>query len=146
VTAVVAGAGLIIRLCRRQRQHLEHALWLVVLVKYLTPPLLISPTSVFSWANRDGAAAIPSVRLPVDAAIGLTPKLKSDPAAHHGNSRSGEVSPSPSFRDAGSAMTDMSPEVAAKPDAGLSSSANGAATKRSWRVSPLNPRGTPEVC
>ncbi|MEM1224961.1 MAG: M56 family metallopeptidase [Planctomycetota bacterium] len=33
----------------RDRPHLSHALWLLVLVKCVTPPLWSSPTSPFSW-------------------------------------------------------------------------------------------------
>src|SRR5271169_5561970 len=100
VTAVAAGVGLITRLCCRERPHLAHVLWLVVLVKCLTPPLWSSPTSVFSWAAHDMTGAMPSVRVPDDAAIGPTPRFESDPATHHVISGGGEA---PSSTNSGGA-------------------------------------------
>jgi beta-lactamase regulating signal transducer with metallopeptidase domain/predicted esterase len=117
VTAVAAGAGVIVTICCRQRPHLAHTLWLVVLVKCVTPPHWSSPTSVFSWATRDSTAAMPSVSAPVDATIGQTPMPEPPPATHHGISGSGEVPSSTSFRDAGTALSDASSELPAKPNA-----------------------------
>jgi hypothetical protein len=94
VTTVAAGIGLFIRLCCRQRSHLAHVLWLIVLVKCLTPPLWSSPTSVFSWAARDSIARNASV--PVDTAIGLAAKPVQIPATHGPISDDGEV-PSSTF-------------------------------------------------
>jgi beta-lactamase regulating signal transducer with metallopeptidase domain/predicted esterase len=119
VTAVAAGVGLIIRLCCRQRPHLAHVLWLVVLVKCLTPPLWSSPTSVFSWATRESTTAMPSVSDPVDAANSPAPKSESHSATHHGISGGGEVPSSTNFRGAGSELSYPSPEVVAKPNAGF---------------------------
>jgi len=42
--------GALTRIACRQRPHLAYLLWLVVLVKSLTPPIWSSPTSIFSWA------------------------------------------------------------------------------------------------
>lgn len=53
VTLVAAAVGLIARLACRMRPHLAHLLWILVLVKCLTPPLCHSPTGVFSWAISD---------------------------------------------------------------------------------------------
>jgi beta-lactamase regulating signal transducer with metallopeptidase domain len=41
-----------VRIWGRTRPHLAHALWLVVLCKCLTPPLIASPVGVFSWLDR----------------------------------------------------------------------------------------------
>jgi beta-lactamase regulating signal transducer with metallopeptidase domain len=38
-----------VRVCAQDRPHLAHALWLVVLIKCLTPPVFSSPASPFSW-------------------------------------------------------------------------------------------------
>jgi beta-lactamase regulating signal transducer with metallopeptidase domain len=57
VTLVILGAGLSTRLGCRRRPHLAHLIWLVVLVKCLTPPLWSSPTGVFSWTMPRIAAA-----------------------------------------------------------------------------------------
>ena len=119
VTAVAAGVGVIVTVCCRQRPHLAHIMWLVVLVKCVTPPLWSSPTSLFSWATRDSSAAMPSVSAPVDATIGQTPMPEPSPATQHGISGSGEVPSSASFRDAGTASSDTSSELPAKPNAWL---------------------------
>lgn len=50
VTAVALGAGIMVRLFARSRPHLAYLLWILVIVKCLTPPLAASRTSVFSWA------------------------------------------------------------------------------------------------
>jgi beta-lactamase regulating signal transducer with metallopeptidase domain/predicted esterase len=119
VTAVAAGVGLFIRLCCRQRPHLAYLLWLVVLVKCLTPPFWSSPTSAFSWATRHSPTAMSSIGVPLDTGNGPVPKPEPLPATLHHISGGGEVPSSTVFRDAGSARADTSSEVAAKPDAGF---------------------------
>ncbi len=52
VTAVAIIIGLLTRVFCRRRPHLAYLLWLVVVVKCLTPPLWSSTTGVFSWATR----------------------------------------------------------------------------------------------
>jgi bla regulator protein BlaR1 len=42
--------GTLVRFGARQRPHLAHTLWMVVILKCLTPPLWSSPTGIFSWA------------------------------------------------------------------------------------------------
>jgi beta-lactamase regulating signal transducer with metallopeptidase domain len=56
VTLVIAAAALLTRLVCARRAHLAHLVWLVVLIKCLTPPLWSSPTGVFSWATHRSAA------------------------------------------------------------------------------------------
>jgi beta-lactamase regulating signal transducer with metallopeptidase domain len=58
VTAVIVAVGVFAKICCRPRPHLAYALWLLVLTKCLTPPLLSSPTSVFSWLTRANPAAV----------------------------------------------------------------------------------------
>ena len=36
----------------KDRPHLAHALWALVLLKCLTPPIIASPTSIFSWLSQ----------------------------------------------------------------------------------------------
>lgn len=48
-TAVIGVVLVITRLFGRNRPHLAHALWLVVLLKCVTPPLWSSPSGVFTW-------------------------------------------------------------------------------------------------
>src|SRR5690606_13162592 len=45
----VAVAAVVRWTCRR-RPHLAYLLWMLVVVKAVTPPVWSSPTSVFSWA------------------------------------------------------------------------------------------------
>jgi beta-lactamase regulating signal transducer with metallopeptidase domain len=49
VTLLIAAVALLARLFARNRPHLAHALWLVVLVKCVTPPLWCSPSGIFCW-------------------------------------------------------------------------------------------------
>lgn len=46
-----------VRLLARNRPHLAHALWLVVLLKCVTPPLVGSPVGLFCWAQQGLASA-----------------------------------------------------------------------------------------
>lgn len=48
LTAVLVGVGVLVWLGGRRRPHLAYALWLVVLVKAITPPLWVSNLSLFS--------------------------------------------------------------------------------------------------
>lgn len=41
----------IVRLFAKNRPHLSHALWAIVVLKCLTPPVIALPTSPFSWMN-----------------------------------------------------------------------------------------------
>ena len=49
VTVVALAAAAVARLVARQRPRLAHALWAVVLLKCVTPPLWSSPCGVLSW-------------------------------------------------------------------------------------------------
>ena len=61
VTALLAGlVALASRVCRVGPVG-RHALWLVVLVKLLTPPLVVWP-----WAVRDSVDALKTDRRPSD--------------------------------------------------------------------------------
>ncbi|MEX0642624.1 MAG: M56 family metallopeptidase [Pirellulales bacterium] len=53
IAAVTLAAGVAVFLFCRHRPHLAYAIWLVVLVKCLTPPIWSSPTGAFSWALRE---------------------------------------------------------------------------------------------
>jgi beta-lactamase regulating signal transducer with metallopeptidase domain/S1-C subfamily serine protease len=53
LTALIVAVALSVRLTARRRPHLAHVLWLVVLAKCLTPPLLASPGGIFCrWQPR----------------------------------------------------------------------------------------------
>lgn len=49
LSALVAAVAILTRLFARNRPHLAHMLWLVVLVKCLTPPVWTSPVGLFCW-------------------------------------------------------------------------------------------------
>ena len=44
------------RLACRHRPHLAYLLWMLVIIKAITPPLVASPTGLFSWIKRDVVA------------------------------------------------------------------------------------------
>ena len=46
------------RLFAKDRPHLAHILWALVLIKCLTPPLWSSPASAFSWMGSDDVSAV----------------------------------------------------------------------------------------
>jgi len=50
VTVLALLVALVVRLAGRHRPHLTYLLWLLVVIKCLTPPLWSSPAGVFSWA------------------------------------------------------------------------------------------------
>ncbi|HZL89375.1 MAG TPA: M56 family metallopeptidase, partial [Pirellulaceae bacterium] len=52
VTLLIVGIWVILRLVGRNRPHLACALWLVVLLKCVTPPLVSSPSGIFCWLQR----------------------------------------------------------------------------------------------
>ena len=49
VTLLATLAWCVTRLFAKDRPHLAHAIWILVLVKCITPPVLSSPGSPFSW-------------------------------------------------------------------------------------------------
>ena len=53
VTLVALVLGLAARFGCRRRPHLAYLLWMLVVLKALTPPLVASPTGLFSWALRE---------------------------------------------------------------------------------------------
>ena len=56
VTALIALVTVVVRLCCRRRPHLAYLLWMLVVIKCVTPPLWSSPTGVFSWMQAKGVA------------------------------------------------------------------------------------------
>jgi len=57
VTLLIGVVALVARLAARNRPHLAHALWLVVLAKCVTPPVWSSPSGVFCWMQAGAPAA-----------------------------------------------------------------------------------------
>ena len=69
VTALLAIVAVATRLVCRRRPHLAYVLWMLVILKCLTPPLWSSPTGLFSWAQLRRTAPTAEIRLTsVDAA------------------------------------------------------------------------------
>ena len=62
VTALAIVVGIVTRLACRRRPHLAYVLWMLVLLKCLTPPLWSSPTGCFSWAQLRVVPAQSEVR------------------------------------------------------------------------------------
>lgn len=58
VTVLIGLVALVVRVCCRQRPHLAHVLWMLVIVKCLTPPLWSSPAGIFSWAQLERAQPV----------------------------------------------------------------------------------------
>jgi beta-lactamase regulating signal transducer with metallopeptidase domain/type II secretory pathway component GspD/PulD (secretin) len=87
VTLLIALVWLVLRLIGRDRPHLACALWLVVLVKCLTPPVVSSPSGVFCWLQRTQQPS-DEVDQPAMAALPVAPVTLagSDAAGPHGDS------------------------------------------------------------
>ncbi len=55
VTAVILVIGLLTHFFFRRHSHLAYAMWLVILLKCIMPPIWSSPTGVFSWIGAETA-------------------------------------------------------------------------------------------
>ncbi|MBC8876935.1 MAG: hypothetical protein H8E44_46495 [Planctomycetes bacterium] len=66
VTALIVLTAVVIRLFARNRPHLAFVLWLLVLVKCVTPPVWSSPSGVFSWLQPSRTAATATAQLQPD--------------------------------------------------------------------------------
>ena len=62
LTALVIVAWLTVRIVAHNRPHLAYMLWLVVLLKAVTPPMWSSPTSVYSWIQASRSHDVQHVR------------------------------------------------------------------------------------
>ncbi len=85
VSVMILAVALATRLFCRKRPHLAYVLWLLVIVKCLTPPVWSSPTGVFSWtmARRAATAVVeapridaPNDNMPVEATPVVSSPLK----------------------------------------------------------------------
>ena len=76
VCVLVAAATL---LACRHRPHLAYLLWMLVVIKAITPPLIASPTGLFSWLLRQPASAVMVTTAthptPAPTAAGSEPRL-----------------------------------------------------------------------
>ena len=69
VTALIVLTAIFIRLFARNRPHLAFVLWLLVLVKCVTPPMWSSPSGVFSWLQPPRTAALPESAPPLGGVV-----------------------------------------------------------------------------
>lgn len=67
VTLLIGVVAILARVLGRNRPHLVYALWLVVLVKCVTPPLFTSASGVFCWLQPVEQAAIDTAATTLDA-------------------------------------------------------------------------------
>ena len=134
VTAVTVAVGLFTCLCCRHRPHLAHVLWLVVLLKCLTPPLFSSPTSVFSWAARESAARVESADIPRQFSLVDIEVNRPHSAIPHALSDGRHVPASAELRVARAAASDPPPTVSSNAGAGLARIPIRSALAISWLI------------
>lgn len=102
VTVVALGVGLLVGLFGRRRPHLAHVLWLVVLIKCVTPPVWSSPAGIFSWAGMQPVASISTAaKTPHDARIA--------PRAHDAETVAGDTFEPQLAADSGGSPTAIAP-------------------------------------
>jgi beta-lactamase regulating signal transducer with metallopeptidase domain len=97
VTVLALVVGALVRVGCRRRPHLAYLLWMLVVVKCLTPPVWSSPTGLFSWAQLERVPAASDGRPGLGASPSATP------------------SPSPARLTAASRATGSSDEAIAAP-------------------------------
>ena len=77
VTVLIVVVALSTRLLARNRPHLAHALWLVVLLKCVTPPVWSSASGAFCWvqsASSDKSMElVRTASLPVEEGTAVEP-------------------------------------------------------------------------
>jgi beta-lactamase regulating signal transducer with metallopeptidase domain len=64
ITVLVCIVLALTRYMAKDRPHLAHALWALVLLKCLTPPVVASPTSLFSWLSNGYQAVVYRMQSP----------------------------------------------------------------------------------
>src|SRR5690606_2723224 len=79
VSLLILAVAIVSRLWGRNRPHLAHGLWVVVLVKAITPPIWSSPGGVFSWLQpahdpQEAVVMAEPEELPVPAAPPIAPR------------------------------------------------------------------------
>jgi beta-lactamase regulating signal transducer with metallopeptidase domain len=76
LSVAILAVGVVTRLFCRRRPHLEYVLWLVILLKSLTPPIWSSPTGIFSLMNlerqHDSVSPKPSVAAISNASVDIS--------------------------------------------------------------------------
>jgi|GEM_PF-2276030 len=113
VAAVAVLVAVVTAIFCRRRPHLAYLLWLLVLVKAITPPLWSSPTGAFSWALAE------RVRVVLPTAAPLTPPAPSPLAIEFNESTRPAQAPA-------DPMPENPPVVGAIPSAGSALTLNDA--------------------
>ncbi len=90
VAVLAVAVALVVKVACRHRPHLAYLLWMLVIVKAITPPVWSSPTGAFSWAT---ARPIASQQSP--ASVLRPPQTPSLPAIAPNEPSSAEHSPAP---------------------------------------------------
>lgn len=86
VTVVALVVLLLVKLFARDRPHLAHSLWALVLLKCITPPVIALPTSPFCWLGQETIATAWT-----DTTV-VTPRVANTGAAHReGRSNTNET-------------------------------------------------------
>ena len=75
VAVVALLVGAVARLCCRNRPRLAYALWMLVVVKSIVPPVWSSPVGLFSWALVGTAAARPDAATQTNGEWGSSPVI-----------------------------------------------------------------------
>lgn len=82
VTLLAAVVWIVTKTLCKRRPHLGHALWLLVLIKCVVPPVFSSSTSLYSWMLTDGKAWVTDDRMveaEVPTAVANPPIVASNP-------------------------------------------------------------------
>ena len=78
VTLLIGVVAILVRVLGRNRPHVVYALWLVVLVKCVTPPLFTSASGVFCWLQPVEQAAVTMPGTPLGATLMADVPYESD--------------------------------------------------------------------
>ncbi len=79
VTAVAAVVFLCVKAFAKDRPHLAHALWVLVLLKCITPPVFSSQLSPFSWMTAEAVIESPGGAAASPAELALLAKVEAEP-------------------------------------------------------------------
>lgn len=98
LTTVVLVVWLTTRIVARNRPHLAYVLWLVVLLKAVTPPVWSSPTGIFSWLHASKTQDIDHVLATPETIPSLHSPISSQPfSAPYEQAHAPSIEPLPSW-------------------------------------------------
>jgi len=79
VTVVAVVVFVVVKFAAKDKPHLAHALWALVLIKCVTPPIFSSHVSPFSWMSADANTA--AVVQPIDAGFATNNATATEPVS-----------------------------------------------------------------